>query len=958
MKLGFNSEQGFTERGLLRTTNQSLRTLMEKEPLHPDLQFILDGFYTGKSGAAHLPDELLEQFNLTFKKYDLDQKMVQRCLEISAQELLKANTDLRAIFNVMPDLLFRVDQNGYVVDFKGGADNRLGIPRWTSVGSKLEQLLPASIHRAVFNAWNITERNQERISVEVATQLDEEKLHYEARLLPLPNNEFLLILQDITSRKKAEQSIAMTNRRLEMQNQTLFDIAVNPAIYGSEIDSAFREVSETAAKTLNVERVGIWLYNEQHTAIKCADLYELTTAKHSDDYELLIKDFPDYFNAMASGRVIAAHDARSNPATRAFLHEYLIPNHITSMLDAPIRSGGHYIGVICHEHTGPIRQWTPDEQQFAASMADIVSLIVETNAKQKAQQALLESEERFRILAESSNSAIFAFREKILYANPAMEYLSDYTASELLQLSVGDVFGLEFYDEVNNRLSAGINHNGGYVRRECMLITKRGEQRWLFITVGMVQLHGAPTYLASAFDITERKLMEEQLRHQAFHDKLTGLPNRALFMDRLEQCLTLTKRYPEYKSSVLFLDIDRFKVVNDSLGHLIGDKLLRQIGMRLRKQMRECDTVARLGGDEFTVLIGDTVDADHAIQIAERIQRDLANAFIVDGNEIFVTTSIGIAMADSSYDQADHILRDADIAMYRAKAQGKACHEVFNAQMHKRAQQLQKLETDLRRAIRNKEFELYYQPVISLNDARTVCFEALLRWNVSDNEISPPAEFIPLAEETGLIIPLGDWVIQQACTQLYQWQIDYPKLDVAVCVNLSGKQFENVELVDNIRTHIYGKNVNPKNLNFELTESSIIENSDIALEKLSQLKELNVAISIDDFGTGYSSLSYLHKFPIDVLKIDRSFVTEIGSDGQNTEIASAIISMAHSLGLKVIAEGVENNEQLGVLMMLNCDYAQGFLFSKPVPAELATPLIEHQWTLLPKRLIPISTLRK
>lgn len=931
---------------------------MRKESLHQQLHDQIDQYYSDRDQSV-LPDiGLLKAISDTYVKNELDYKMLQRCLEISSQELLQANSDLREIFNVMPDLLFRVDKNEKVLDFKGGADNKLGIARWTTVGSNLKDLLPESVYQAICIVKNKLNTVNESAGIEVSLNIREQTLYYEARLLPLPDHELLLILQDISSRKRAEQNVAMTNSRLKLQNEKLFEVAVNPAMYTGNKEEAFKKITESAAKTLEVDRVGIWLYDDNHTKITCVDLFQHSSGQHSCGDEINTKDYPAYFSALAKGRTIAACDAHTHSATKELLHEYLIPKNVKSLLNAPIRTGNRYIGIICHEHTKVLREWTPDEHHFAASLADITSLVYETNAKQKAQQALMESEERFRILSESSNSAIFAFRKKISYANPAMEYLSDYTQKELCKRSIKELFGSEFAKEIKQRLTSTVDNECGYVRRECMLETKHGEQRWLFVTVGLVQLHGEPTYLASAFDITERKLMEEQLRHQAFHDKLTGLPNRALFMDRLEQCLNLIKRYSNYKSAVLFLDIDRFKVVNDSLGHLVGDKLLCQIGARLRKQMRECDTVARLGGDEFTVLIGDAQNADQAVQIALRIQGELAVAFNIDGYEIFVTASIGIAIADSSYQQADHILRDADIAMYRAKAHGKACHEVFNAQMHRRAQKLQKLETNLRRAIRNQDFELYYQPIISLKNGKTESFEALLRWNMEKGKVNPPAEFIPLAEETGLIIPLGDWVIEEACNQLNRWQIEEPDQNWVISVNLSGKQFENNKLIENITYNIHSKNIDARNLVMELTESTIIERSNLAQKKLAQLKELNIDISIDDFGTGYSSLSHLHKFPISTLKIDRSFITEMGNDGQNTEIVNTIISMAHSLGLKVVAEGVETEEQLGILLMLNCDFAQGYYFSKPVEVSKATKLVHKLWPLITQRHTPIATLHK
>lgn len=914
---------------------------MSDSRLHENLQVLLAKHGLNESDSLH--SELMEDVSRAYAEFDLDRRMLERSLEINSRELVQANTDLQVLFKVIPDLLFRINDKGVVVDFKGGSENRLDLSRWSSVGCCLSELLPKEVYKVVAKAIADLKTSKIRVDTKIEITLDGDPVFFELRLLPLHEREILVMLRDITKRKQVEREIARGNQRLEKQNQILFDLAINPAVHNGDLTTAFSEITKIAAQSLNVERVSIWLYNDDKTRIQCADLYELSADRHSSAIDKEYANYPTYFDALSTGRAIAADDAKNNPSTKELYADYLLPNKISSLLDAPIRVGGKYIGILCHEHCGEPRKWKTDEQQFAASMADMVSLAYETSERQRAQKALTESEERFRILAESSSSAIFVFRENILYANPAMEYISDYTSNELACKTIADLFDEEFYQELQHRLTSPLDRVTGYIRREGKLRTKHFEHRWLYVTIGKVMLNDEVTFIASAFDITERKAMEEQLRHQAFHDKLTGLPNRALFMDRLEQSLSLSRRHKEYRSAVLFLDIDRFKIVNDSLGHLVGDKLLIEIGKRLRAQMRECDTIARLGGDEFTLLIGDTNNIEFALQVADRIQKDLSRPFFINGQEIFVSASIGIAQIDASYQRADHILRDADIAMYRAKSNGKACHEIFDSQMHKRAQRLLQLETDLHRAVSKDEFELYYQPIINLSTGQVNGFEALLRWNYSENEVSPPAEFIPLAEESGVIIPLGNWVIEQACKQMGQWRNLIDQDDFIMSINLSGKQFEQSDIYPKIAKLMQSDEMQASTIMFELTESTLMENSENVMNKLSDIKSLGSKLSIDDFGTGYSSLSYLHKFPIDILKIDQSFIEEIKGNGENTEIASAIISMAHSLGLKVIAEGVETDDQLQALINLKCDYAQGFLFSEAVPAQEAEKLMHRDW---------------
>jgi diguanylate cyclase (GGDEF)-like protein len=433
---------------------------------------------------------------------------------------------------------------------------------------------------------------------------------------------------------------------------------------------------------------------------------------------------------------------------------------------------------------------------------------------------------------------------------------------------------------------------------------------------------------------------EEHFRHAAFHDALTGLPNRALLADHLKLAIERAKRRENHLFAVLFLDLDRFKNINDSLGHTIGDELLISIARRVEGCLRPMDTVARLGGDEFAILLDGLEEFSHAIHVAERVQHELMQPFNLKGHEVYTTASIGIAMSTAGYDHPENILRDADIAMYRAKDNGKARYELFDTVMHTRAVALLKLENDLRRAIERQEFRVFYQPIISLETDQTAGFEALVRWEHPERGCVSPGEFIPLAEETGLISEIGQWVLRESCRQVRQWQLESQR-PLTLSVNLSGKQFVQSNLIGQIKGILQETDFDPRYLNLEITESVVMKNAEAATSMLLQLRDLGAHLSIDDFGTGYSSLSYLHRFPVSILKIDRSFIGRMGEGGENSEIVRTIMTLANNLGMEVVAEGIETEAQLSLLRNLKCAYGQGFLFSRPVPAETAQVLIHE-----------------
>jgi diguanylate cyclase (GGDEF)-like protein len=414
-------------------------------------------------------------------------------------------------------------------------------------------------------------------------------------------------------------------------------------------------------------------------------------------------------------------------------------------------------------------------------------------------------------------------------------------------------------------------------------------------------------------------------------------------MDRLAHRLLLEKRRAQSSFSVLFLDVDRFKVVNDSLGHARGDEMLVEVGRRLHSGVRPADTVARLGGDEFTVLLEDVPARESACRVADRLQDAMKAPFVLGGQEVFSGVSIGIAHGSAGYGTPEEILRDADTALYRAKAQGRGRWVEFDSTMHERAVELLQLETDLRRALERHELLLHYQPVVQLETGRISGAEALVRWQHPERGLVPPVEFIPLAEETGLIVPIGAWVLREACEQMHRWQQQLNAPDLEIGVNLSSKQFQSPGLVGEVADVLRVTGLSPRSLRLEVTESLLMDKHPAVADAMTGLRAMGVRIDLDDFGTGYSSLSYLHQFPIDTLKIDRSFVHRMSASEEGLEIVNTILSLAQSLDMEVVAEGVENAEQLKLLRGMHCSYAQGYHLSRPIDAPRFASLVgEHR----------------
>jgi diguanylate cyclase (GGDEF)-like protein/PAS domain S-box-containing protein len=576
--------------------------------------------------------------------------------------------------------------------------------------------------------------------------------------------------------------------------------------------------------------------------------------------------------------------------------------------------------------------------------------------RQSADEALRESEERYALAVRGANDGLWDWdlRGDRIYLSPRWKAILGYGESELSNRPA------EWFDRVHpddlRRLKADVDAHLGsgdlpaslfatHFENEHRIRHRDGGYRWV-LARGLAQrdrAYRAVRMAGSLTDVTLRKNAEERLLHDALHDALTQLPNRTLFLDRLGVALARTRRRSDEGdgcSAVLFLDLDRFKHVNDSLGHLSGDRLLVAMARRLQSILRPGDTVARLGGDEFAILV-DVSAMEDSETLAARIHRELAVPFEVDGHEVLATVSIGVAAVTTAYDRPEDLLRDADIAMYRAKAEGRAGHKVFDRQMHTRAAALLKMESDLSQALARRELRLHYQPVVSLASDRVVGFEALLRWQHPQRGLIYPAEIISVAEDTGLIVPIGEWVLREACGRIVEWQTSYEVASaLTMSINMSSKQLMQPDFVQVIEDVLAATGLDPRCLRLELTESVLMDNAESAVTKLSQLRTRGVQTHIDDFGTGYSSLSYLQRLPVDTLKIDRTFISQLTHQSESAEIVSAIITLARNLGMSVAAEGVETAEQADGLKALACEYCQGFYYYRP----LEIPAVESLFT--------------
>lgn len=776
-----------------------------------------------------------------------------------------------------------------------------------------------------------------------------------------PVVDFLFLLQAqntaLSDAKKLTDELTQQRTELRKTNCKLAALyaATHSLTESTTLSEAIVRILEAICTALDWQMGALWMVDSSANVLKCQEVWSLLP-EHFQEFELVTRmltlppgiDLPGCVWHERQSVWIENISTDLNSPRR--LHA--IATRLQSSFGLPIQNGTEVIGVLeffSHKSCQP-------DSSMLEMMADIGIKIGQFVQRKQIETALLkqtEISESLKAILDSMGDGVIVADENrnLLVFNPAAERMFG-TQASLVANHCSCPLNLYLSDQVTplspDVLPLERSIRGEEVNDLEMFVRHAQVPDGIWVTVTGRPLKDKNGIIKGGVivcrDISERKRVEEQLLHNAFHDELTGLSNRALFMDRLKHAIALAKRQKNYLFAVLFLDLDRFKVINDSLGHIVGDQLLIAISRRLETGLRRGDLIARLGGDEFAILLEDIRDEQYAIQVAERLQKALMIPFKLSGHEIVASTSIGIALSTIGYDHPQDLLRDADTAMYHAKGTGKARYQIFDTAMHVRAVALLKIETDLRRALERQEFQLHYQPIVSLSNQKITGFEALVRWYHPERGLITPSEFIPVAEETGLIAPLGLWVLQEACRQMRKWQQKYPAANaLTISVNISGKQFSQANFIAQIQRILQETQLDACHLKLEITESILMDNVESTTTTLLALKALGIQLSMDDFGTGYSSLSYLNRFPVSTLKIDRSFIQSIDVDVEKLEIIRTVVMLAQSLGMDAVAEGVETANQLAPLKDLGCESGQGYFFSKPLNSKTIEKLIESEF---------------
>jgi diguanylate cyclase (GGDEF)-like protein/PAS domain S-box-containing protein len=738
------------------------------------------------------------------------------------------------------------------------------------------------------------------------------------------------------SRELSRQLSAHDRRRKEQERRAALLAAVTAAARRmSKLDGDHvLSVVVDAVGAMGFEFANIGLFDEQ------AEEYRLTHVRGlPDDYAFSVHAATGGLPGLVrdAAQTVVLDDYAGHP--RAV--EALVAAGVRSGLGTPLWSQGQLAGVLVAGRR--------DDRPITSMDIEAFELLAAQAGRALENVALAEglrsSEARFRALVQGSSDLITVVDPDttIRYQSPPDRILG-YSANAMLGLELADMVHPEDAARLRALCTDLASYPGSFMTAEFR--AGRSDGSWVHLETTGRNLLDDPNVagiVLSTRDVTERKALEDQLRHRAFHDPLTNLANRALFKDRVGHALTRTHRRHD-RVAVLFLDLDSFKNVNDSLGHAAGDQLLMAVAHRLGNHLRRADTIGRLGGDEFAILLEDVTGARSATHVADGILNVLHAPFTIAGKEVFVNASIGIALS-TLVDGADDLLRNADVAMYQAKAGGKGRYCVFESSMHTAAVERLELEADLQRAIDRDELVLDYQPIVDLTTRRLVGVEALVRWDHPERGLLPPDTFIPLAEESGLILAVGRWVLLQACRTVASWQDVAPGLTVSV--NLSARHFLHASLIDDVASALRESGLENGLLTVEITESVLMRDSDAVLSKLFELKRLGIRLALDDFGTGYSSLGYLRRFPIDVLKVDKTFVEGIARGVEESAVARAIIKLGRTLRIATVAEGVESAEQVDRLNALHCDQAQGFWFSRPLHVEQVRELLVHREEALP-----------
>ena len=809
-----------------------------------------------------------------------------------------------------------------------------GYQRSEVIGKTSKALLKSGKHDPAFYREIANTLNNGRVwsGSYIGKRKDGRLYHQDVTISPVFNSagsitHHVAVKRDITERQKADE-------RLEKINQCFLSFKAEPSANINQLTALCGELlGASIALYKRLDTGTLYAVGQWHTPQDYNPVHRLDGSICNDAIAASC-DEPFIVNDLLNTKY-----AQSEPNVQQY--------KLQTYIGQAVRCEGTSVGVVCALY----------QENFIPSHADrkilgiIAAAIGIEEERRMTQQALQTSEERYALVAQGANDGLWDWNLLTgeIYFSLRWQAMVGLSCNEIGNSKENwfDLVHPEDIEQLKNAIASHLEGKSPYLENEYRIQHQDGQERWMLVRgLAVSDAEGKPYRLAgSQTDITQKKAAEAQLRYECDRDGLTGLVNRRLFIERLEDVLARSRQYDNYLFAVLFLDLDRFKVINDSLGHNVGDRLLVEVARTLELCVRPEDTVARLGGDEFTILLDDIKDVDNATQVAQRIQSQLTLPFNLNGKEVFSTISIGIALSSSSYKQAEDILRDADMTMYRSKSRrnGGQGYQIFDRSIHSKAMVMLQLENDLRRAIGRDEFVLCYQPIISLKNFRISGFEALIRWHHPERGLVSPAQFIPMAEDTGLINAIGYWTLREACRQLKSWQEQFPgKPSLAISVNLSTKQFAQADLIDQIEKVMQITGLESRFLKLEITESVLIENAERVKAMLVKMQELGVRLSLDDFGTGYSSLSYMHSFPIDTLKIDRSFVTDVDTELGKIEIIRTVVGLAWNLGMDTVAEGVETKTQMYQLKALKCNFAQGYYFSRPLDADAAEALIAKE----------------